>query len=338
MAPHYAKEQPKGFKNHVENIAIVGAGGRSGRFIAEALMMGGRHRVTAITRTDSTNQMPPGVHETKQVNYDSRLSLVEALRGQDVLVITMGVMAPKESQTRLIDAAVEAGVRWILPNDWGVDHTNENLANDTMLGARYEEIHAHVETVGGDKTHWIGVSCSFWYEFSLAGSEARFGFDFDKKEVTFFDSGNEKVNTTTWPQVGRAVARLLSLKVSPEDESDHSPCLSQFNNRSVYISSFLISQRDMLDSVLRVTGDNKDDWKACYEDVKKRFKRGSEMMKQANMTGFAILLYSRIFFKNGGGNVSHKLDNEALGLPEEDLDEATKVAVEMAQRGETNMH
>ncbi|KAK3713741.1 hypothetical protein LTR37_008227 [Vermiconidia calcicola] len=321
MAPTHAEAQPNEYKAHVKNIAIIGAGGRSGKFIVEALVQGGRHKVTAITRRDSTNQMPE-VHETKQVNYDSRTSLVEALRGQDVLVITM----------------IEAGVKWIIPNEWGVDHTNESLANDTVLGARYKEVQAHIENVGGEKTHWIGISCSFWYEFSLAGSEARFGFDFDRKEVTFFDNGDEKVNTTTWPQVGRAVASLLSLKVSPEDESDHSPCLSQFNNRSVYISSFLISQRDMLDSVLRVTGDNKNDWKVSYEDVKERFKRGSEMMTQGNMAGFAILLYSRIFFKDGGGNVSHKLDNEALGLPEEDIDEATRVAVEMAQRGETNMH
>ena len=116
----YASQQLNGFENYVRNIAIVGAGGRAGKVIAQALIEGGKHKVTAITRPDSSNTMPAGIHEVKRVDYDSHPSLVEAMKGQDVLIITMNVMAPPDSQTRLIDAAVEAGVRWVIPNEWGV--------------------------------------------------------------------------------------------------------------------------------------------------------------------------------------------------------------------------
>lgn len=119
MADVYVNQQPNGFENYVRNVAIVGAGGRSGSAIVRALTAGGKHKVTAITRPDSTNTMPAGIHEVKRVNYDSQASIVEALKGQDVLIITLHVMAPPESQTRLIDAAVEAGVKWIIPNEWG---------------------------------------------------------------------------------------------------------------------------------------------------------------------------------------------------------------------------
>ena len=336
MAPEYASKQPSSFNNHVKNIAIVGAGGRAGTFAAEALIAGGKHKVTAITRPDSTNVLPTGLHEIKHVNYDSRLSLVDALKGQDVLIITMNVAAPKESQVRLIDAAVEAGVKWIMPNEWGVDHGNEQLGKDSMLGDGLTAVRKHIEKVGEGKMHWIGMACGFWYEFSLAGTEVRYGFDFEKKELTLFDDGNTKICTSTWPQVGRGIASLLSLKVLPEDENDKSLHLSQWADRSVYIDSFCVSQRDMFESVLRVTGDSETDWKISHEDVHERYQRGAKMLKDGNLMGFGMLLYARDFFPDGSGDFTHKLDNEKLGLPREDLDGATKVAVEMALRGEQN--
>ena len=148
--------------------------------------------------------------------------------------------------------------------------------------------------------------------------------------MTFFDDGNTQISTSTWPQVGRAVARLLSLKVLPDDANDTSPYLSKYNNRVVYASSFLVSQRDMLDSVLRVTGAKESDWTITHEDAVKRFDRGRELLSKGNMVGFVMLLYTRVFYQNGGGDFSDKLDNDLLGLPKENLDDATAIAVNMA--------
>ena len=61
------------------------------------------------------------------------------------------------------------------------------------------------------------------------------------------------------------------------------------------------------------------------------------MMQQGQMAGFGILLYTRVFYKSGDAVYNDKLDNEILKLPKEDFDAATKVGVEMATRGETNM-
>lgn len=332
----FAKEQPPDFKNRVENIAIVGAGGRSGGVIADALIQGGKHKVTAITRPESTSTLPTGLHEIKKVDYDSHASLVEALRGQDVLIMTMPVMTPRENHTKLIDAAVEAGVAWIMPNEWGVDVSKVEMGTDVLVRDGILAIRSYIERLGGDKTSWVGLCCGFWYEFSLAGTEARYGFDFDRKELTLYDDGTTKINTSTWPQVGRAVAKLLSLKILPDTEQDTSPSLRRFRNKPVYISSFFVSQRDMFDSVLRVTGDDEKDWKVTHENVVDRFKRGQELLKQGQTLGFGILLYARLFYKDGAGDFNAQLSNQALGLPEEDLDKATKVAVEMALAGNTN--
>ena len=192
----------------------------------------------------------------------------------------------------------------------------------------------YIEEKAAGKMHWIGVACGFWYEFSLAGTEARYGFDFNKKEVTFFDDGKTMMSTSTWPQVGRGVAALLSL---PEKTDEGSLSLSQYKEKAVFISSFHVNQKDMFESVLRVTGDKESDWKISYENAEKRFQRAQKMLHDGNILGMVIMLYTRVMYNDGNGSFNDRLDNSVLGLPQEDFDQATKVAVDMAARGETNI-
>jgi len=331
MAQKYAKDQPEGFSNHVKNIAIVGAGGQVGEYMAKALLATGKHNLTAITRPDSKSTMPSGM-TVKKVNYDDKSSLVDALKGQDVLIITMAVTAPPETQDKLIDAAAEAGVPWILPNEYSSDPTNELMQKEIMLGPGREKVRQHIEEIG--VSAWIGFTCSFWYEYSLSAAPSTYGFDFSNKTVTFYDEGTTKINTTTWEQCGRATAALLSLKVLPEDSNDKAQTLSMFKNEHMYISSFLISQRDMFESVLRVTGDKESDWTIKHEDVKERYEAGLAQMKGGDRNGFAKMLYARVFYPGDGDYESKKgLHNDVLGLPKEDLDEATKKGLELAEQG-----
>ncbi|RVX73756.1 hypothetical protein B0A52_02646 [Exophiala mesophila] len=328
MSAQYAKDQPSGFSNHVSNVAIVGAGGTVGKYMTEALLKTGKHKVTALTREGSPNKLPEGI-VVKKVNYDNTSSLIEALKGQDVFIITMNVLAPVDSEKKLIEAAAEAGVPWILPNEWSTDPTQVQLGADTYLGDGRQQTRELVVSLG--KSAYLSMISSFWYEFSLAGSENCFGFDFPKKKVTFYDDGKTAINTSTFLQCGRAVAALLSLKVLPEDENDKSPTISQFRNGPVYLSSFNISQKDMFESVLRVTGTTEQDWTVRYQDSHERYKEGQERMNGGDRAGFAQLLYARVFYPTDEANYERRglLHNEILGLPKEDLDEATKRGVEM---------
>ena len=92
----------------------------------------GRHTVTAITRADNQSKLPEGVIP-KTVDYSKPETLVEALRGQDALVITLSGLAPIEIEMQLINAAAEAGVPWILPNEWSPDTANEALVKDVFV-------------------------------------------------------------------------------------------------------------------------------------------------------------------------------------------------------------
>lgn len=287
--------------------------------------------MTAITRTDSTATFSSGV-QIKKVDYSDPSTLVSALQGQDALIITMSVFAPPDTQTKLIDAAAAAKVPWILPNEFGGDPLDIEQGKDNFFSAGKAKYRQHIEELG--KSSWIGIACGFWYEFSLAGGPYRYGFDFKEKSLTMFDEGETKICTSTWPQCGRAVAALLSLKLEPEGEGNVS-LSTHFKNKPAYISSFTVSQRDMLESVLRVTGTEMKDWKITNVDVKERYRSGVEEFQKGNMLGYAKLLYARSFFPESSGDFSATkgLDNEVLGLPKEDFDEFTRLGIQMAEKG-----
>ncbi|KAF7555975.1 hypothetical protein G7046_g6418 [Stylonectria norvegica] len=332
MAPKYAKEQPSGFTNKIERVAIVGAGGTIGKFIAEALVDGGKHTVTAITRKDSASKLPAGV-KSANVDYNDEETLVAALKGQQFLIITMAVAAPPDTSLKLVAAAAKAGVPWVMPNVFGTDVTNKKLSDENLTGNGFYPVIEAIQKAG--VSSWIGLVSSFWYEFSVATGENWYGFNFKEKKMTFYDDGNTRINTTTWLQTGRAMAKLLSLKELPEDENDTSPTISKWRDAPLRISSFRLSQREMLDSIERVTGTTDKDWTIEYESSKARYERGMERLKAGDRSAFAIVLYSRVFFPNGDGDfeTSHGIENKTLGLPVEDLDEASKRAVEMVENG-----
>ncbi|KAK9352737.1 NAD(P)-binding protein [Lipomyces doorenjongii] len=318
-------------KNYVENIAVVGAGGRMGGEAVKALLAEGKHKVTAITRPDSTSEMPQGV-TVKRANYDDLAALTDALQGQDALIITMTVTAPPEHLVRLVEGAAAANVPWVMPNWYGSDGANEALVKDMMISARMQSGMKRIEELG--KSSWINLACSFWYEWSLGGgfpgsAPIMYGFNWDERAVTFYDDGTTKINTSTWPQAGLAVARLFALKVHPDGPDDKSQTISQFKNSYVYVSSFLVSQKEMFASVKRVTKTTDADWKISYEPSAKRYKEGMEALQKGDRMGFAKALYARVFFPNGDGNIEakHGLQNDILGLPKEDLDEATRAAL-----------
>ncbi|MCJ1359773.1 MAG: hypothetical protein MMC33_009776 [Icmadophila ericetorum] len=335
MARGYGKDQPPGFSNRIEKVAIVGAGGQVGKHIAEHLLQTGKHVVTAIARPSSTKKLPEGV-QVVCVDYsnDDDAVLVQALRGQQTLIITMSVAAPRDTVSKLVRAAAKAGVPYVLPNWFGHDAANNTLCSDSLLS--HDSIRAEIESFG--ISSYLLLVCNFWYEFSLGGGPDRYGFDFKKRSFILFDDGNVAINTSTWPQCGRAIANLLSLKELPDDETDRSPTLSQFRNGSIYISSFRLSQRDMFESVKRVTGTSDADWTINHESAEQGWKNGQAALQQGNMKAFTKMLYRRMFFPNGDGDYqsSRGLHNDLLGLTVEDLDEFTAIGVRMGENGEVS--
>lgn len=133
-------------------------------------------------------------------------------------------------------------------------------------------------------------------------------------------------------QVGRAVAALLSLPIKPEG-SNKKACLENLKNKVVYVNSFTVSQKDMLESALRVTGTKEDDWTITKEPARERYSSGVEEMKQGKRIGFAKMMFTRVFYPDGCGDFERSKGtlNSLLDLPKEDIDVSTKAAIERSK-------
>jgi hypothetical protein len=98
----------------------------------DALLKAGKHTITALTRKDTQSKLPEGVI-SKTIDYEKPETIVDALKGQGALVITLSGLVPKDTQFKLINAAAEAGVPWIFPNEWSPDSANEDLVKDVFI-------------------------------------------------------------------------------------------------------------------------------------------------------------------------------------------------------------
>jgi hypothetical protein len=291
----------------------------------EELLKTGKHSITAISREDSTATFAAAV-KVAHVNYDDPATIVSALRGHDFLIISLYSRAPEGTHSKIVKAAVEAGIPYIMPNCYAGDIRKEDLRREDMVSERAYRNAIEVQELGA---RYVAMSCGFWYEWSLALGEPAFGIDIKNRTATFFDDGNTKINTSTWAHCGRALAALLSLPVQKEGDG---PALEQWKNNLFFVSSFKISQKDMLESVHRVLGTTDDDFTIKYEPSEQRVKDGREELQKGNMLGFAKVLYSRSFYP-GAFDFDDQVVHKSLNLPDEDLDEATKRAADMSLSG-----
>lgn len=132
------------------------------------------------------------------------------------------------------------------------------------------------------------------------------------------------------------MAAFLSLKLLPQDENDQEPAISKWENDVVRFASFRVSQLDMFESVKRVTGTKDADWTITHENGGDRFKGAIEDLKKGNfMKGFVTRMYTRVFLSDALGDFETRkgLQNEILGLEEEDIDVATKIAIDRGVNG-----
>ena len=81
-------------------------------------------------------------------------------------MLMLGFEAIPQQEIELIEAAIEAGVTYILPTEFGADNANTELANMVPINAAKTAVRTRVEELG-KKTGagWIGVSNNAWFDY-----------------------------------------------------------------------------------------------------------------------------------------------------------------------------
>ena len=230
-----------------------------------------------------------------------------------MLNLQLGFFGIKQ-QIPLIKAAAKSGVSYVLPTEFGSD-PYASLAKNFPLMSSKKQYRDLVEELG---MSWIAVVNNPWLDWSL--KQGSWGIDIQNRKASLYKGAEAKFNTTTLKQVGEGVAKLLSL---PEAE------LETYKNKPVYLSSFFITQRDILESAIRATGTKESDWNVVVEDADKVIEEVRREIANGNHMAFVKEFYITHMRKGFGGDYQEKAlkDAQVLELKAENLDEVVETVV-----------
>ncbi|KAK1721258.1 uncharacterized protein BDZ83DRAFT_742961, partial [Colletotrichum acutatum] len=243
-------------------IALVGASGNLGQHTLTALLSHGIHDITIIVRNESTSQFPDNI-TVKRVAFDDEAALTSVLKGQEVLILQLGIPAVGLSDV-FIYAAAEANVRYILPTEFGSDPEGKLIEELPEIAdkRKYREL---IEKLGVGS--WIGVITNPWYDFCLPMGDI-FGVDARTLKATLWNGGRTKMNYTTLTRAGAVTAEVVAM---PDEE------LARYRNKCFYTTSFHVTQREVLNSVMLATGTSESDWDIRQESVDEVIERANAM-------------------------------------------------------------
>ncbi|KAK6829433.1 hypothetical protein PG987_010017 [Apiospora arundinis] len=287
----------------IKNVMVIGAGGLVGNELLAALQKENAFNLTVLTRQCSKSTFLPNIRVcTVDDDYPAH-QLFEAFQDQDALVSAIPGR-PYDIHLRMIDVAAKAGVKRFIPSEYG-NNTCAVAAELVPLYAVKAKIMAHLRAKESAGLTWTAIHSGQFFDWGL--ESGWLNFDLAAKRTTIYDSGKKRWSTTNIGTVAAAVAKVL---LKPDETK----------NKPVFVSSFTVSQLQVLEELEKGTGSK---WEvkemASEAALDKVRKMDNEDDPEGSKLRFLMLLYadgldSCANFEEGGLS-----SNELLGLPEEDL-------------------
>jgi hypothetical protein len=248
-----------------------------------------------LTRESSNHTFPPETNVCK-VDYSSLDSLVVALNGQDALVSTVATLAVP-SQRLLIDAAVKAGVKRVIPSEFGCDLKNPKNRALPVYAAKVE-----IETYLNELAEKGLISYTLVYNGPFLDWGLRNGFflNFNERKADIYDGGDNLFSVSRLATAGKAVRRILT---HPRETAD----------RAVWVKDMDISQNQLIKLAQSLTPGEEWDLKAV--NTSDLMKASLEEIEK-NMVGPTTMLglIARAVFCPEHGNKFENVHNSTLGI------------------------
>ncbi|KAF2791412.1 isoflavone reductase family protein-like protein CipA [Melanomma pulvis-pyrius CBS 109.77] len=292
--------------SEIKNVVVIGAGGNLGPTILKTLLEESSFNVTVLSREGSKSTFPDGV-KVARADYESVDSLKTAFQGADAVISLVGSSALGD-QNKLIDAAIAAGVKRFLPSEYGSDTTNDKL--NTLIPVFAPKVGA-VDYLKSKESEisWSSIISGAFFDWGL--KVTFLGINPHTKTATLIDGGSSLFATTNLRTIGRAIIKTLE-----------KPDLTK--NQYIYISSFVTSQKQLLEASEKITGTK---WTVENVVGQELLDAGKEKLSKHDYSGVVDLLKATVFGDFGVADFSSKLWNEKLGLPKEDFEESVKTGL-----------
>lgn len=295
----------------MSKVKVVQFGvGDAGRPILDALVASNKFDVTIVSRPNSSYTSPyPSVHVAK-VELTDKQALTDVMKGHDVALITLGGLEALERNTKaIVDAAIAAGVRRVIPSEFGVDTTRipekQKVAYATKLN-----IHDYLdEKVAEGSIEYTLICTGLFFDWGL--QTGFFGIDIHKKKASIFSGGNNKFDSTTLDGISRGVAAVL---LEP----------SAFKNKAVRIHDFFVTQNEILSVLEEETGSK---YEVEEVDADELLRQGFEAIERGEFNEASVYkVVKGSLYGTGESPARWGEEDEStlLGLPKKDLREEVR--------------
>ncbi|KAL6404559.1 2-amino-3-carboxymuconate-6-semialdehyde decarboxylase [Ilyonectria robusta] len=281
----------------IKAVALAGAGGNLGQQVLAALLNAG-FDVTVLVYSGSKPVSYPTQVRVLEVDYESPDSLLDALRGIDAVVSTLGKKTGLQCQFALIDAAATVGVKRFVPSEFGAD-----LQNGKIRAFPTYQIKVQIEEYAEKKARETDLTYTYVYNSLLFEEGLGFGVfgDFSARKVSFFDGGDTAFSFTRLVTAARAVVAVLRN-------------FEATKNRAVRIQDVSITPRELLNAIQSL--DPEHHWSPIAVDTGKLVKEAEQELASAKFSPKAFAAFAtRATFAPGFAG-SYKGDNEVLGIEE----------------------
>lgn len=280
----------------IKNVTIVGASGSLGSIVFDKFRAHGKFNIRVLRRPTSKATFPEGT-DVVDVDTTSLEALTAALKGQDAVVSIVG-LTELSNQKVLIDAAAAAGVKRILPSEYGSNVDNPNSRKLPVFQPKVEIQEYLFDTVR--KTPSLTYTLVYNGAFLDWGLEHGMTLAWKEYKPTLYDGGDSLFSTTTLPTVADAIIGILE---HPEET----------RNRPVYIQDTQTTQNKLLELAKKAAPGKT--WEPKTVKLTDIVAVANERLAKGllDFETFAPYLAQSIYGPDNGGRFD-KTDNELLGL------------------------
>ncbi|KAJ9650783.1 hypothetical protein H2198_009920 [Neophaeococcomyces mojaviensis] len=285
------------------HVALVGATGNLGPAILDQLTKT-PFIITVLTRVGSGAKVVlPSVGNVtvEEVDYDSPAALVAALKNVDVVISTLGFQSLFETQKKLIDASIDAGVTRFIPSEFGNDSANPNVRKLPVFAEKVKTQDYLLQKVSEHPS----FSYTFVYNNSFFDWQLKIGFMVNLKEhtATLYDGGDVPFSATRLSTIGKALVAVAS----------H---LEGTKNRHLYVHDTAVTQNKLIALAKAVDGKQWTTTTVSTADVEQNAHKLLESGSQKDLLNASLGFIARACWGSGyGGDFTTKLNNDILGIP-----------------------
>jgi NAD(P)-dependent dehydrogenase (short-subunit alcohol dehydrogenase family) len=291
-----------------KNVLLIGATGNVGKNVLSSLLADSTFNVTVLSRTNSNATFPSNVKVIK-VDYSDVAALTKALVNQDVVISTVGGEGVATNFDEvLVQAAINANVKWIIPSEFGTDIEDPSV-NIPFLAGKVAVV--NLLKKNQSRIAYTLITTGAFLDWGL--DNGFLGFDIKNHTAVLYDEGKNLISGTTLPTIGKAVVAVL-----------HNPQLTL--NKRIFVADATFTQQQALALLEKYTNTK---WSVNNVTTANTRKEAEENFAKGNIPQ-ALLGYLLSYLYAGSPEIDFegRTINQDLGVPAISLDQIIKEAVE----------